>query len=96
MQLTLLGIMALGGAVLLIYATLHRRPMSADHTNRRRSDDGKIIYLFNERSGEDEGKPDGGSEAPEVSETQKTPDGEFTDVEFSEVKAEGPNEDGEK
>ncbi|MDR1245862.1 MAG: hypothetical protein LBK57_02400 [Clostridiales Family XIII bacterium] len=90
MQLTLLGILALGGAILLIYATLHRRPTDAERANRRRSDDGKIIYLFNDRAGESEGSSDGDSEAQEAA------DGEFTDVEFSEVKAEESNEDREK
>jgi hypothetical protein len=90
MQLTILGILALGGATLLIYATLHRRPASSERSNRRRSDDGKVIYLFNDRTAEEELSPDGKSEASEV------PDGKFTDVDYSEVKAEEPNEDGEK
>jgi hypothetical protein len=91
MQLTILGILALGGAALLIFATLHRRPASAERSNRRRSDDGKVIYLFND--GAEELSPDSVSEA---SETSEAPDGKFTDVEFSEVKTEEPNEDGEK
>jgi hypothetical protein len=90
MQLTLLGILALGGAILLIYATLHKRPIDTERANMRRSDDGKIIYLFNDRAGENEGDPVGDPEAQEAA------DGEFTDVEFSEVKAEEPNEDREK
>jgi hypothetical protein len=81
--------MALGGAMLLIYATLHKRPAPAGQARRRHSDDGKVIYLFNDRS-EGEGAQDGDSEA------SGPPNGEFTDVEFSEVKAEEPNEDREK
>jgi hypothetical protein len=99
MQLTILGILALGGAILLIYATLHRRPASAEHTNRRRSDDGKVIYLFNEPADAGDGRSDKDVGAP------SSADANFTDVEFSEVnasevkasevKAEEPNKDGE-
>jgi hypothetical protein len=94
MQLTLLGILALGGAILLIYFALNRRPAAAERTNRRRSEDGKVIYLFNEKNGETEGGAD--AEVESESEAQDAPPGEFTDVEYSETKAEEPDDDGEK
>ncbi|MDR2133040.1 MAG: hypothetical protein LBP30_06815 [Clostridiales Family XIII bacterium] len=86
MQLTILGILALGGGILLIYLALNKRPAARERTRRRRSGDGKVIYLFN--GGSDE--KDGDAETPEMKE------GGFTDVEFSETDAEKPDDDGEK
>jgi hypothetical protein len=103
MQLTLLGILALGGAILLIYFALNRRPAATERTNMRRSDDGKVIYLFNgkgdgtEASAEAEENPEAEAEAEtETQETQDAPAEEFTDVEFSETEAEKPDDDREK
>ncbi|MDR2088914.1 MAG: hypothetical protein LBP73_06130 [Clostridiales Family XIII bacterium] len=89
MQLTILGILALGGGILLIYLALHRRPAAAERARRRRSGDGKVIYLFN----------DGTDEAGDGSEASDSDAGEsaFTDVEFNEsTDAEKPEDDGEK
>ncbi|MDR1574050.1 MAG: hypothetical protein LBS24_07045 [Clostridiales Family XIII bacterium] len=109
MQLTLLGILALGGAILLIYFALNRRPAGAERANRRRSDDGKVIYLFNNKSGETEAhseaearsetearsEADAEAHSEAESETQDVPK-EFTDVEYSETETEEPDDDREK
>ncbi|MDR2296344.1 MAG: hypothetical protein LBD95_06050 [Clostridiales Family XIII bacterium] len=91
MQLTILGILALGGGILLIYLALNRRPAAAERTRRRRSGDGKVIYLFNDKRDEDAGAADDGD-----SEASDETDGGFTDVEYSETDAEEPNDDREK
>jgi hypothetical protein len=90
MQLTLLGILALGGGILLIYLALNRRPAAAERARRRRSGDGKVIYLFNDKAVGEAGDAGGDSEASDAA------NGEFTDVEFSETDAEEPDDDGEK
>jgi hypothetical protein len=90
MQLTLLGILALGGAILLIYFALNRQPAVTERANRRRSDDGKVIYLFNDKDGEAEERSETEEGAPDA------PEDAFTDVEFSETEAEEPDDDGDK
>jgi hypothetical protein len=95
MQLTILGILALGGGILLIYLALNKRPATSERMRRPRSGDGKVIYLFGDKAG---GEAAGGDETagdsgdPEASDTAN---GEFTDVEFSEAGTEKPD-DGEK
>jgi hypothetical protein len=89
MQLTILGILALGGGILLIYLALNRRPQAAERAHRRRSGDGKVIYLFNDKKDEDADDAGGDSEA-----SDKT-DGECTDAECGETDAEEPDDDRE-
>jgi hypothetical protein len=89
MQLTILGILALGGGILLIYLALNRRPAETERMRRRRSGDGKVIYLFNDKKEEDAGEADGDSEASDGA------GGEFTDVNFSETDAGESDDDKE-
>ncbi|MDR2355963.1 MAG: hypothetical protein LBE16_07180 [Clostridiales Family XIII bacterium] len=89
MQLTILGILALGGGILLIYLALNRRPAAAERTRRPRSGDGKVIYLFGDRvSGEAAADADAGDK-----ETPDAAEGECTDAEFSEADTERPDDD---
>jgi hypothetical protein len=90
MQLTILGILALGGGILLIYLALNKRPASSHRKRRRHSGDGKVIYLFRENEGETADDPGGESEVSDEK------DGKFTDVEYSKTDAEEPNGDGKK
>ena len=63
MQLAILGILALGGGLLLIYLNLNRKPAAKAEKSRpagNEDDKGKVIYLFGETRG-DEGAEDGKS-----------------------------------
>jgi hypothetical protein len=89
MQLTILGILALGGGILLIYLALNKRPAASAQARRRRSGDGKVIYLFNEKASGAAGD-DGAHGASDVN------SGEFTDAEYVKTDAEEPDDDGKK
>jgi hypothetical protein len=78
--------LALGGGIMLIYLALNKRPATSAQMRRRRSGDGKVIYLFNEKAAGD-GSARGASDVKA---------GEFTDAEYSRTDAEEPDDDGKK
>jgi hypothetical protein len=70
MQLTILGVLAIGGGLLFIYIALNRKPAGKAEkaaSGESAPEGGKVIYLFGSEGGQGRSEPNGAASGPDGS-----------------------------